>query len=103
MSASAPAPAPAASRHDVQFYDDDGFLADAVGKFLSAGLSRQAAALVVATPEHAAQIEGCLRSQGVDVQRLLGDGRLRFLDARDTLQALLVDGEADEGRFHETI
>jgi len=89
--------------HLLQFYEDDEVLADEVAEFLeTCGIGASGAAIVIATGAHGDGIERSLVARGLDASALKSSGRLTILDARQTLDALLVDGVLDRGRF-ETI
>ena len=90
---------PPAHSHAVQFYEDDAFLVHTVGQFLAAGLRGDERVLVVATPEHRAAFLKALREQGVGEV----GGRLRMLDARETLAKFVIDGMPDADLFHDLL
>jgi PAS domain S-box-containing protein len=82
--------------HIVRFYDDDALLMEEVAGFIDAALSIGGAGLVIATPEHAQALREGLNHGDAAV-------RLVFLDARATLERLMVAGQPDEGRFKAVI
>lgn len=90
---------PSRRGHAVQFYEEDAFLFEVVADFLAAGLARGQSAVVIATPPHRAGFLAQLGLRGMDVPALRRRGRLVLLDARDTLDAFMVDGAADEARM----
>ncbi len=85
----APGPAP----HIVQFYESSDSLCDAVADFLAAGAAAGEPLLIVATEEH----------RGALVERLLSRGAqgadLTVVDASETLERFMIDGEPDAARF----
>ncbi|MFC5478081.1 ATP-binding protein [Massilia suwonensis] len=83
--------------HIVRFYDDNARLMDEVAGFVDAALSIGGAGLVIATPEHAQALRARLKHGAA------AGTRLAFLDARDTLERLMVDGEPDSERFKTII
>lgn len=89
--------------HGVQFYNDSDDLCRIVGGFLGEGLEDGGLALVVATPEHAAQIDGCLHARGIDVDAMRRRGSLVTMDARETLQLFMADGMPNPGVFRRAI
>ena len=90
--------------HLVQWYDNDGILIQAVGGFLSAAVRQDGgAAILIATKAHTAAIEQWLEADGLGVRALERSGRFVSLDARTTLDRLMVDGAPDRGRFREVI
>jgi PAS domain S-box-containing protein len=88
-----------ADMHAVQFYESDDFLCGAVAGFIAAGLDAGEPALVIATEEHRLEVCRRLASAGIDLERALRPGRLTFLDARELLSHLMVQGMPDEERF----
>jgi hypothetical protein len=87
-----------ASEHAVRFYDGEEELLDEVAEFLDAGLRSGGYAVAIATADHLAELK----------RRLVGFGgrpateqgrRLILLDAQETLDAFMVDGHPDRGRF----
>lgn len=85
--------------HGVQFYEDPDALCRIVGNFVGEGFELGGLALVIATPDHAAKIDDCLRARGIDVDDLKQERRLVTLDARETLQLFMVDGMPNPGAF----
>lgn len=83
--------------HLVHFYEDERVLFDVVGRFLAEGLAAGEKAIVIATPEHACGIAPHLASVGIE--DAIAGGRLLLLDARETLDRLLVGGTVDPVRF----
>jgi MEDS: MEthanogen/methylotroph, DcmR Sensory domain len=87
--------------HLVQLYgEDDGLLAKNVSRYLAEGLRQLDGLLVIATPEHTQAITRYLVEEtGGATLEAEREGRLRFLDARATLDRLLRDGQPDERLF----
>lgn len=94
---------PASHGHTVQFYGDDGFLADATARFIGAALGAGGAGVVLATPAHRVGIGERLRAQGVDLTAAERQGRYVALDAAEMLARCLRNGEPDAARFAELI
>ena len=91
--------------HVVQLYgQDDQLLARNVSRYLAEGMRRQDGLVVVATPDHTQAIARHLAEEGagatLEAER---EGRLLFLDARATLDRLLVDGQPDGALFEAVI
>ena len=100
------APAPRAGDghfHGVQFYNDPDALCRIVGTFIGEGLEEGALGVLIATPEHAAQIESCLRGRGIDVDEWKRLGQLVSVDARETLQLVMDDGMPDPSAFQRAV
>ena len=89
--------------HLVQWYDDDGFLVQAVGAFVAAGLRRAQAAITIGTKTHLAALHRWLEADGFAVDDLQREGRFISLDAAETLARFMVDGHPDRKKFREVI
>src|SRR6185503_19407381 len=89
--------------HAVRFYDGPDALCQIVGAFLSEGLAKGEPTVVIATPDHTARIEECLRQRAFDVASLKRLGELVILDAHDTLGLFMVDGMPNAALFHEAV
>jgi hypothetical protein len=95
---------PEPERHFVQLYDaDEELLFANVSHYLSEGLNRGQDILVIATPTHREAICRRLRQLGIDLTAALEGRRAVFLDARETLSALMANGQPDAARFESTI
>lgn len=90
--------------HLVQLYGEDvRLLAGHVSRYLAEGVRRGDGLVVIATPEHATAIRGQLGEGDPAVSAAVGSGRLLFLDARETLDRFLVNGEPDGARFEQVV
>lgn len=78
--------------HAVQFYKDTESLVAIVARFIADGLKQQQPAVIITIPEHRAAIEAALETHGLDVRKMKRLGDLFALDARETLDTLLVEG-----------
>ena len=87
------------SKHAVQFYEDDRFLCEILTDFSRDGLERGEAVILVATASHRREVGGRLAERGLDVRGLESSGQLVLIDARQTLDALMVDGTPDAELF----
>jgi excisionase family DNA binding protein len=92
-----------AAEHFVQFYEADTSLVDAVAEYIGAALRAGDAGIVVATPEHGAQLEACWRAEGLDIAGARAAGRYVSLDAAEMLARFMVDDTPDPERFREVI
>ena len=92
-----------APEHFVQFYQDDETLVDAVGGFIGAGLSAGESAIIIATPEHRAAIEGRIRAAGLDPAAASARQQFFSLDAAKTLSQFMVDGQPDPASFFRVV
>lgn len=95
-------PRPWQARHDVQFYDDQEFLASSVATFLAEGIKSAQPAIVIATPAHTRLIQAELRRRGVDLDAF-GVSNLMWLDARDTLASFMEGGRPSAELFDATV
>jgi hypothetical protein len=87
--------------HAVRFYENERSLAGIVAEFLADGLNQGHPAIVVASASQRAAILRELMSIGLDVVQLQRAGDVVLLDAQDTLDTFMVDGEPDAARFKE--
>jgi hypothetical protein len=90
--------------HLVQLYgEDDQLLVSNVVGYLLEGLKRGDGLLVIATPSHREAIVRQLGEEDAGTAAAVGGGRLVLLDASETLDRFMVDGEPDWARFEETV
>jgi hypothetical protein len=89
--------------HRVEFYESAPGLARVAAGFLVEGWKRGDALLVIATREHLRFITQALRGLEVDLDGAWSSGRLRFLEARQTLARFMRDGLPDPELFAHTI
>jgi len=87
--------------HAVQFYEKDEFLADAVGRFLTAGLRAGDRMVVIASNPHTEAFLARLDQLAVD--RALRDGQLTLLDAYETLSKFMIGDMPDPDLFREML
>ena len=95
----------ATSDHHLQFYGEDSFLAQVVGRFLVDSLSAGDRALVIASSDHQAKFRAELMAAGVDVDALVRTGELTFADADAILEQLHItaDGDVSATRFRHHV
>jgi KaiC/GvpD/RAD55 family RecA-like ATPase len=94
----------APEEHVVQLYGSNHqLLTRNVSRYLAEGLRRGDALIVITTREHAHAITRELTLVGADAVAALRDGRLVVLDARETLDRFLVDGQPDEHLFRDVV
>jgi hypothetical protein len=91
--------------HVVQLYaEDDQLLAKNVSRYIAEGMRRQDGLVVITIPTHTQAIARHLAEEGasatLEAER---QGRLVFLDARTTLDRLLLDGQPDKALFDSVI
>jgi hypothetical protein len=90
---------PSPCDHFVQLYTDDAYLGTVVAAYIAAGLERQEGAIVIATPAHVSLFIERLAALGVDVAETAARRRILVLDAAQTLDRFMVDGDPDRSRF----
>jgi PAS domain S-box-containing protein len=89
--------------HVVQFYTEDRFLLDELSHFISVALAAGSSAVVIATRGHEESLSERLTRQGVDLGKVVADGRYVVLDAAETLARFMVGGLPDAARFTEIL
>ncbi|HET8874798.1 MAG TPA: PAS domain S-box protein [Casimicrobiaceae bacterium] len=89
--------------HFVQFYETEPALVESIADFVGTGLSAGAAAIVIATQPHLAQLDERCSARGIDLASARGEGRYVVRDARTSVESLLVEGWPDAGRFTATL
>ena len=95
----AEAPGAPIGEHLVQFYETDGFLLDALRRYIQTGLEAGEACAVIATRRHRRQLEDHLRLAGLDPLALRRQGLYLSLDADKTLAEFMADRAPDPERF----
>ncbi|MBC7925255.1 MAG: PAS domain S-box protein [Bryobacteraceae bacterium] len=89
--------------HGMQLYENSGFLASAIGKFVMEGVARDEPSLIIATANHQCLLDNYLEECGADVGRLRTDKLYVSADAGQTLADFVVDGWPNEERFRRVI
>jgi anti-sigma regulatory factor (Ser/Thr protein kinase) len=89
--------------HAVHFYERDSQLAGLVGAYLIDAADTGAAALVIATADHARLFEAELAAAGIDADSLRDRQQLVLLDAAATLAAFMPQDRIDGEIFREVI
>jgi PAS domain S-box-containing protein len=91
------------SQHYVQFYESEAFLEARVAEFIAAALETEDAGVLIATPEHRSAVERQLSKQGFPLEELTKAGRYFSIDAKEMLSRFMINGSADEKKFHQEI
>jgi len=91
------------AEHFVHLYEKDIVLLDAVGEYITATLREEGVGIVIGTAAHRKGIESRLRANGLDPDAERADGRYIDLDATETLERFMVNGQPDAGQFNEVI
>jgi signal transduction histidine kinase/ActR/RegA family two-component response regulator len=85
------------------FYDSERLLRTAVGDFLSVAAGPDEAALVVTTPEHRDAFREELHRRSIPVDDIEREGRLAFVDARETLDDIFDGAHLDAAEFERAL
>ncbi len=85
--------------HLVQLYSNDASLTVAVATYAGAGLGKGETAVLIATRDHAEAVRAQLSADRFETADLERWGQLRFLDAQEVLDDLLVGGRPDGDQF----
>ena len=93
----------AESEHFVQFFDSSKSLAEAVGPFLSLGLSRGDSVLMAATPQNAELLTQRLEEAGWNVHEAIAARRMAVLDASRTLDTFMRQDLPNAIAFDEVV
>lgn len=87
--------------HAVQFYEEDRTLVDRISAFAGSALGAGNACIIIATAPHGRSLSERLIDFGINVDQVMGNGRLVILDAAETLKLFVVDGWPESGLFNE--
>jgi signal transduction histidine kinase len=90
-------------RHDVQFYESDGFLVSALGDHFASGLRSRQRCVAIATQRHRIALARALAKRGVDVPRARGSNQLRMLDADGVLASFMIGDDVEESLFRDVM
>jgi hypothetical protein len=97
-----PVPGGAPESHFVELYEDDRSLVESVRTFVSIGIARGEAAVVVATPFHRVLFESEL-GRTLDLDAARTQGLYVTAAAEETLALFMRDGSPDAALFEEAI
>jgi PAS domain S-box-containing protein len=89
--------------HTVQFYRDDDFLLEQLGQFVGPAIAAGSSALLIATKAHRDNLFAHLRKCGTDFVLAVTQNRFTLLDADETLEKFMVNGQPDPARFFRVI
>jgi hypothetical protein len=87
--------------HSVEIYKDDGELIKSLSAIVATSLSFGDSALIVATPEHRADLARELAAARIPVDQCTQEGRYLALDAKEVMDSLMLDGHPDRNLFEE--
>ncbi len=85
--------------HQVGFYDADSELVSVLAGYVADGLAAGERVVVIATAAHRHALDEALALQGTDPRRLRASRQYLTFDAQRTLDAFMVEGLPDRGRF----
>jgi signal transduction histidine kinase len=89
--------------HVVQFYSNDAFLVESLSRFFGPVLRAGGGAIVIATEAHRQSLTHQFKSEGLDIDKSIAQGRFVALNAEETLAKFMVDDLPDKQRFEETV
>jgi PAS domain S-box-containing protein len=89
--------------HTVQFYRDDAFLLEGLGRFIGSALGAGDSSVVIATKAHRDGLVQRLKARGLDLSLATNQGRYISLDAAETLAKFMREGSPDASRFAEVV
>lgn len=89
--------------HVVQFYGNDDYLLDELGRFVGTALIAGDAALIIATKAHREGLAQRLIYRGFEPARITDQGRYLALDASETLAQFMVAGLPDQDKFMSVV
>lgn len=90
-------------QHAVHFYDHDHQVVDTLTTLVEEGLSRGERVVLIATAEHADELDRSALVRGVSLSEGRLDGRIVVLDAARSLAAFMVDGAPDPDLFRLSV
>ena len=89
--------------HEAVFYSDDAAFAEAFAAFVMAHVKVGRAVVMATTRLHYARICQQLAAEGFDAARAIEQGMWVWIDATETLSAIIVDGLPERDRFFDEI
>lgn len=89
--------------HVVQFYSDDSYLLDGLGRFVGTALGAGDSAVVIATSGHLDGLGRRLKARGFDLAKAQKQGRYTTFNAVEVLSKFMVNGDPDPQRFNHLI
>jgi len=94
---------PSQGDHVAYFYRQSDSLLEALSIFIGGALGAGNAALVIATKIHREGLQQRLTARGLDISKLIREGRYLELDAAELLSKIIVEGMPDSGRFEAIV
>lgn len=90
-------------QHAISFYDQDHHVVGMVAAFVEEGLAQGERVVLIATADHAAELQGAALTAGSPLAEAQADGRLLLLDATRTLAAFMTGGAPDRDLFEMSV
>ena len=91
------------SAHVVHFYGEDNALLDELSLYIGNALLRGDSAVILATQDHLDSLGSRLKESGVDLPKVVAQGRYQAVAASEILPELMTSGMPDPERFAEII
>jgi DNA-binding NarL/FixJ family response regulator len=89
--------------HEASFHSQDASLLDEFTRFAEGVLAAGNTLIFAANEFRRNALQQRLQEGGLDIDRLVGDGRCLWFDAGRFVSDILVDGVIDEGRFRSIV
>jgi hypothetical protein len=89
--------------HAVQVYDGEESLCTVVASYIADGLAAGEAVLLIATAAHREAFLARVAERGINLDLAGYQGHVRWFDARETIERLLLNGTPDWRRFKRAI
>ncbi len=87
----------------MQIYRDEATLARIVSRMMAQALQLHQPVLIIATPSSLEKIVAGIEAEGIPIEERRRSGDVHVLDSREMLDALLVNGMPDAGRFRSLV
>ncbi|MCJ8163364.1 MEDS domain-containing protein [Pontibacter sp. E15-1] len=89
--------------HVLQLYEDDEALLNLLEDFAVGGFSVDDTVMVIATPEHLAELKRRLREDGLDLEKLCSSNKFIAISADEMLSRFMREGMPDEQLFIQAV
>lgn len=89
--------------HTVQFYRDDSYLLEQLSQFIGPAIAAGSSVLLISTKAHRDSLFAYLRRCGTDFALAVAKNRFVLVDAEETLEKFMVNGQPDPVRFFRVI
>src|SRR5688500_18013016 len=89
--------------HSMQIYRDEATLARIVSRMMAQALQLHQPVLMIATASSREKILAGIEAEGIPIEERRRSGDVHVLDSREMLDALLVNGMPDAGRFRSLV